>query len=108
VTYPPRRGHFVTTIRIEDLEEIYELRSILEARAARQALETFDEPALARINITAPGLRQRGGCRRRGRRARGQPPFSLIHFAILDSPDKRRAMRLIRLLSDSTESYRAL
>jgi len=32
VTYRPRRGYFVTELRIEDLEEIYELRKLLEER----------------------------------------------------------------------------
>jgi DNA-binding GntR family transcriptional regulator len=31
-----------------------------------------------------------------------------FHFAILESPDQVHAMRLIRLLWDSTEAYRAL
>src|SRR5207248_5344180 len=38
VVYLPRRGYFVTELRIEDLTEIYELRRLLEARAARKAL----------------------------------------------------------------------
>ena len=31
-----------------------------------------------------------------------------FHFAILDSPDQPHTLRLIRLLWDSTETYRAL
>ena len=38
VTYRPRRGYFVTELRVEDLAEIYELRALLEERAARHAL----------------------------------------------------------------------
>jgi DNA-binding GntR family transcriptional regulator len=53
VTYLPRRGYFVTTLQIKDLEEIYELRSILESRAARRAIETLDEDALERIQLAA-------------------------------------------------------
>jgi DNA-binding transcriptional MocR family regulator len=36
VTYQPRRGYFVTELRIEDLEEIYDLRKVMEERAARR------------------------------------------------------------------------
>src|SRR5262245_10293295 len=36
LTYRPRRGYFVTELRREDLEEIYELRQLLEERAARR------------------------------------------------------------------------
>src|SRR5271154_2765627 len=53
VTYRPRRGYFVTELRVEDLAEIYELRQGLEERAARRALPTLDEDALERIALAA-------------------------------------------------------
>ncbi len=54
VTYLPRRGYFVTELEIADLEEIYALRALLEARAARQrALESLDELGLERIMLAA-------------------------------------------------------
>ncbi len=53
VTYRPRRGYFVTELRVEDLQEIYELRRLLEERAARHALPTLDEDAFERISLAA-------------------------------------------------------
>ena len=105
VTYRPRRGYTVAELRIEDLEEIYELRRILEERAARQALPALDEDALERIAAAA------GECVEAA--ARGDVAAELqanrrFHFAVLDSRGQLHAMRLIRLLWDSTEAYRAL
>jgi DNA-binding GntR family transcriptional regulator len=53
VTYLPRRGYFITALEIEDLEEIYELRAVLEARAARHALDGMDDAAVRRIELAA-------------------------------------------------------
>lgn len=105
VVHRPRRGYFVTALEIRDLEEIYELRSILEARAARRIVQTLDDDVLDRIihaardcdNAVSTGdVVAAGEANRR------------FHFAILDSPDQSHTMRLIRLLWDSTEPYRAL
>ena len=54
VTYLPRRGYFVTELRSDDLEEIYELRRVLEERAARATrCRLLDEDALERIELAA-------------------------------------------------------
>jgi DNA-binding GntR family transcriptional regulator len=105
VTYLPRRGYFVTALEIKDLEEIYELRSILEARSARRALQSLDELALERIILAA---RDCANAVEVGDVAAELEANRQFHFAILDSPDQPHAMRLIRLLWDSTEAYRAL
>ena len=105
VTYRPRRGYFVTELRIEDLEEIYELRQILEERAARHTLPTLDDEALERIRIAARDCVEAAES---GDVAAELEANRRFHFAILESSDRPQAMRLIRLLWDSTEAYRAL
>jgi DNA-binding GntR family transcriptional regulator len=105
VTYLPRRGYFVTALQIKDLEEIHELRSVLEARAARRALATLDEDGLERITLAA---RECAEAVEIGDVAAELEANRRFHFAILESPDHPHAMRLIRLLWDSTEAYRAL
>ena len=105
VTYLPRRGYFVTALEIEDLQEIYALRSALEARAARVALQSLDDHALERI------LRAAADCVTAvevGDVAAELAANRRFHFAILDSPAHPHTLRLIRLLWDSTEAYRAL
>ncbi len=104
VTYRPRRGYFVTELRIEDLDEIYSLRALLEERCARTTLPTLDEDALERIDIAA---RDCVAAAERGDIAAELEANRRFHFAILESPEQVHSMRLIRLLWDSTEAYRA-
>jgi DNA-binding GntR family transcriptional regulator len=105
VTYRPRRGYFVTELRIGDLEEIYALRQVLEERAARHALPTLEDDALDRIALAAKDCADAAEA---GDVAAELEANRRFHFAILESPDQVHAMRLIRLLWDSTEAYRAL
>jgi DNA-binding GntR family transcriptional regulator len=105
VTYRPRRGYFVTELRAEDLEEIYELRQVLEERAARHALPTLDDDTLERIEIAARACVDAAEA---GDVAAELEANRRFHFAVLESPDQVHTMRVIRLLWDSTEAYRAM
>jgi len=105
VTYLPRRGYFVTVLEVKDLEEIYELRSILEARAARRAIKSLDEDAVQRIIHAA---RECADAVDVGDVSAELQANRRFHLAILDAADHPHTMRLIRMLWDSTESYRAL
>jgi DNA-binding GntR family transcriptional regulator len=105
VTYRLRRGYFVTELRAEDLEEIYELRQVLEERAARHALPTLDADTLDRIELAA---RDCVAAAEAGDVAAELEANRRFHFAILESPDQIHTMRVIRLLWDSTEAYRAM
>jgi DNA-binding GntR family transcriptional regulator len=105
VTYLPRRGYFVTTLEIEDLEEIYELRAILETRAARRAAENLDGQALAEIIAAAHDC---VAALAAGDAAGELEADRRFYFAILEAAEQPHTMRLIRLLWDSTEAYRAL
>ena len=46
----PQRGSFVSQLRIDDILEIYQIRTPLECMAARVAAETIDDAALAVLN----------------------------------------------------------
>jgi DNA-binding GntR family transcriptional regulator len=105
VSYRPRRGYFVTELRSEDLIEIYELRALLEDRAARRALPTLDEDAFARIELAARDCYDAAAADDVIAELEANRRF---HFAILASPDQPHTLRLIRLLWDSTEAYRAM
>jgi DNA-binding GntR family transcriptional regulator len=105
VTYLPRRGYFVTELRVEDLEEIYELRRLLEERAARRALPTLDEDALERIALAARDCYDAAAADDVIAELEANRRF---HFAILASPDQPHTMRHILLLWESTEAYRAM
>jgi DNA-binding GntR family transcriptional regulator len=105
VTYRPRRGYFVTELRAEDLTEIYELRRVLEERAARHTLPTLDEDAFERISLAARDCYDAAAADDVLGELEANRRF---HFAILASPDQPQTMRLIRLLWESTEAYRAI
>ncbi|MGH2836406.1 MAG: GntR family transcriptional regulator [Solirubrobacteraceae bacterium] len=105
VTYLPRRGYFVTALEIADLEEIYGLRAVLEARAARHALSSLDEHELERIALAARDFVNAVDV---GDVAAELEANRRFHLTILDAPDQPHTMRVIRQLWDSTEAYRAL
>ncbi|ADB49421.1 GntR family transcriptional regulator [Conexibacter woesei] len=105
LTYLPRRGYFVTELSVADLDEIYALRAVLEARAVRHALPALDAEALDRM---ARAARDCVDAALAGDVAAELEANRRFHFAILESPDQPHVLRLIRVLWDSTESYRAL
>jgi DNA-binding GntR family transcriptional regulator len=55
VTYRPGRGYFVTALSIADPSEIYDLRRMIEERAARAALAEVDSEAARRRCACRPG-----------------------------------------------------
>jgi DNA-binding GntR family transcriptional regulator len=105
VVYWPRRGYFITELHVEDVQEIYALRALLEERAVRHALPTLDDDALERIELAA---RDCAAAAERGDVAAELEANRRFHFGMLESPDQTHTMRLIRLLWDSTEAYRAM
>lgn len=105
VTYLPRRGYFVTELRIEELEEIYALRKVLEDRAVRRSLPTLSDEDLQHIELAAADC---ANAARAGDIAAELEANRRFHFAILRSPDQPYTHRVIRMLWDSTEAYRAL
>ncbi len=105
LTYRPRRGYSVTELRIADLREIYSLRQLLEGRAAREALPGLDADTLSRVRAAADDC---AAAAQAGEVAAELAANRRFHLAILDHPEQPHTMRLIRLLWDSTEAYRAL
>jgi DNA-binding GntR family transcriptional regulator len=105
LTYLPRRGYFVTELNVADLTEIYELRAVLEERAARHALPALDDEALERVREAARECVEAAG---QGDVAAELAANRRFHFGLLDAPGQPHALRVIRLLWDSTEAYRAM
>jgi DNA-binding GntR family transcriptional regulator len=105
VTYFPRRGYFVTELHIEDLVEIYALREILEDRAARHATAALDDDAIERMEQAARDCTEAAGAADIARELAANRRF---HLGLFECAGEPHAMRLIRLLWESTEPYRAL
>ncbi len=105
VTYRPRRGYIVTELNIVDLEEIYSLRALLEREAAYAALPALTRDDLAAIEqaaadcaaaVSADDVVAELAANRR------------FHHAILAPAGRPHTQRMIDLLWDQTEAYRAL
>jgi len=105
LTYRPRRGYFVTELHADDLIEIYELRRVLEERAARHALARLDDDGVSRIVRAAADCADVAGA---GDVAQTLSANRRFHFALFDAPGQPHLLKLIRTLWDSTEAYRAL
>src|SRR5690606_6221925 len=97
VTYRARRGYFVTELRAADLVEIYALRQLLEARAARVAMPGLDDDALDRIEMAARDCADAAGT---GDVAAELEANRRFHFGLLESPEQPHLIRLIRQLWD--------
>jgi DNA-binding GntR family transcriptional regulator len=105
MTYRPRRGYFVTELNTKDLEEIYALRQVLEGMAARSAVTTIDEDTLGRLRSAARACVDAAENGNVGAALEANRRF---HFTILEAAGQPHLLRLIQLLWDSTESYRAM
>jgi DNA-binding GntR family transcriptional regulator len=105
LTYQPRRGYFVTELDLDDLREIYDLRRLVEGRAARRALPLLDADAHQRIELAARDCAAAVG---RADVTAELEANRRFHFAVLEAPGQTHTMRVVRLLWDSTETYRAL
>ncbi len=105
VAYLPRRGYTVARLDLGEMREIYELRALLEERAARRALPHLDEEAVRRIELAARDCVDAASA---GEVAAELEANRRFHFAVLGSPGQVHTLRLVRLLWDSTENYRAL
>ena len=105
VTYLARRGYFVTELDVDDLREIYELRALLEERAARRALPLLEGESLERVTIAARDCVNAVGGDDVTAELEANRRF---HFGLLESPGQTHTLRMIQLLWDSTETYRAM
>jgi DNA-binding GntR family transcriptional regulator len=105
VSYLPRRGYTVAQLDLGEMREIYELRALLEARAANAALPLLDEEAVGRVEAAASDCAEAVAA---GDVAAELEANRRFHFGLLESPGQVHTLRLIRLLWDSTETYRAL
>jgi DNA-binding GntR family transcriptional regulator len=104
VTYTPHRGYRVTALDIDELEEIYHLRALIEDDLARRALALRDPDHVASVRAAharlalaeAPGA---------GDPATLAAANRAFHWAILRPTP--RAERILTTLWDASEVYRA-
>ncbi|MET0559906.1 MAG: GntR family transcriptional regulator [Solirubrobacterales bacterium] len=105
LTYRPRRGYVVTELSLADVREIYELRQLLESLAARRSLPLLDDDARQRIELAARDCELAA---ERGDVAAELEANRRFHLGLLEAAEQPHTLRVIRLLWDSTETYRAM
>jgi DNA-binding GntR family transcriptional regulator len=96
----PRSGYRITPVTIQDVQDIFALRLLLEPAAARQAAGRIDEALLYELNELCragytPGDRTSESAFLRANRQ--------FHVAIADASGNRRLARLLGQLLEETE-----
>jgi DNA-binding GntR family transcriptional regulator len=105
VTYRPRRGYAVTELDLGELEEVYRLRKLLETDALRRGVPRATPADVTSLEAAADGCRSAAV---HGDVAGQLAANRRFHDRLHALADSRPATRLIDLLWDSTEAYRAL
>ena len=105
VVYAPNRGYFVADLSLADLEEVYRIRRVLEAEAAREAVRHLTDDDLAALEAAHEDVVAAG---RAGEIAAMAAANRRFHLGFLELSGLPRLVRLVRLQWDATDAYRAL
>jgi DNA-binding GntR family transcriptional regulator len=105
VTYRPRRGYVVTELDLAELEEVYRLRKLLETDALRRGVGRATAADLRVLEAAADACSAAAAA---GDVAAQLAANRRFHDRLHALADSRPSARLIDLLWDSTEAYRAL
>ena len=105
VTYRPRRGYAVTELDLGELDEVYRLRRLLETEALREGIPRATTADLDALRAAAAACLAAG---RDGDIASQLTANRRFHDRLHALAGSQTLTRLIDLLWDSTEAYRAL
>lgn len=105
VTYYPHRGYFVTELSVDDLLEVYRIRYLLEAEAIERAVAEIDDDDITYIAGVLAEVEVAGAA---GDTAALTAANRAFHFAIFELASQPRLTRMIRVLWDATDAYRAV
>ncbi len=105
VTYHPHRGYFVMELSIDDLAEVYRLRSLLEAEALRAWVPHVTEADLVEVRRLLAEVELSSGKADLVLLTRANRVF---HFAMFERSGMPRLVRVLHQLWDATDVYRAI
>lgn len=105
VVHHVHRGYFVAELSLDDLEEIYRIRRLLETEAVRAACHLLPEGLFASME-QAQGEVERAAAA--GDVAAMAEANRRFHFALIEASGMPRLVRLIATLWDATDAYRSL
>lgn len=104
VTHRPRRGYVVTELDLEELEEVYRLRRLLETDALTRGVPRATEADVTALREIAAACRV---CIRRGDVIAALAANRRFHARLHALSGSATLVRLIDQLWDRTEAYRA-
>ncbi len=99
----PRRGAVVTAITEKDVKEFYEIKSVLESYAARQAAKVISDQEINRMEALNEKLRS---CYEKEDIAGMVPAHNAFHEAFVDACGNERLSQLIRQLVAQFQRFR--
>lgn len=105
VVYEPHRGYQVARLSLDDLLEVYRIRSLLEAEAARRAVERAGDDVVVRMRELAAEVDLAG---ERGDVVAMTEANRHFHFALVAAAGMPRLERIVRVLWEATDAYRAV
>jgi DNA-binding GntR family transcriptional regulator len=105
IRYVPRRGYFVATLDLAELEEIYRLRRLLETDAIERGLPRVRPEDVRELEGAAAACTAAAAAADVGAQLAENRRF---HFALYALAGSETQARLIRMLWDATEAYRAI
>ena len=103
VVYEPHRGYKVATLSLGDLIEVYRIRQLLEAEAARSAVEMANERVLPELERAAKEVEIASAA---GDLLAMTEANRRFHFVITAAAGMPRLERMVRVLWDATDAYR--
>ena len=103
VGYRPHHGYFLAELRLGDLTEIYRIRQLLEDEAARAAVANLGSEHLAAMNGAISQMEEAGPADVAAMAMANRR----FHFTLLEAASMPHLQRLIRLLWDASDHYRA-
>jgi DNA-binding GntR family transcriptional regulator len=105
IVYAPHRGYFVAELSMSDFEEVYRIRRLLEAEAARVAVPRLSD---ADLDLLTEAHRQVQAASASSDLAAMAEANRRFHLGLLELSGLPRLVRLIRLQWDATDAYRAV
>lgn len=105
VTYRPHHGYFVTELSLDDLLDVYRIRELLETEAITTGLSLVTDEDVCRLAEAEEEVRAAAAANDVAAMALTNRRF---HFSLIEGCGRPRLIRLIEVLWDSTEVYRAV
>jgi DNA-binding GntR family transcriptional regulator len=105
VVYEPYRGYRVVDLSVEQLEEIYLARHLLEGEVTRRAVKNLDEQLIRRLEETLSRVEELAAA---GDVLAYSEANHEFHFLLFERARLPRICHMIDLLWQNSEAYRGL